>query len=96
MSKKKEIFVLLFRQILSYNAVINMVMGARGLGKTYGAKRMVIKNMLEKGEQFIYLRRYRPELKGCKTFFADISHEFPEYEFRVHGNEAQYRGASPR
>ena len=94
MSKKKKFSYYSFDRILSYNAVINMVMGARGLGKTYGAKRMVIKNSLEKGEQFIYLRRYKPELKGCKTFFADIAHEFPDYEFRVHGTEAQYRGFS--
>ena len=95
MSKKKQFSYYSFDKILSYNAVINMVMGARGLGKTYGAKRMVIKNALEKHEQFVYLRRYKPELKGCKTFFADIAYEFPEYEFRTRGMEAQYRGPFP-
>ena len=44
MSKRKKFSYYSFNKILSYNAVINMVMGARGLGKTYGAKRMVIKN----------------------------------------------------
>lgn len=66
-----------------------MVMGARGLGKTYGAKKIVIKNAINKGQQFIYLRRYKTELKGRDSFFADIQHEFPNEEFRVVGQYAQ-------
>lgn len=80
-----------FGRVLSYNAVINMIMGARGLGKTYGAKKIVIKNAIERGEEFIYLRRYRPELKNRDNFFSDIAHEFPGYEFRVNGPRAEYR-----
>ena len=80
-----------FGRVLSYNAVINMIMGARGLGKTYGAKKIVIKNAIERGEEFIYLRRYKPELKNRDNFFSDIAHEFPGYEFRVNGPRAEYR-----
>ena len=78
-----------FSKVLSYNGVFNMVMGARGLGKTYGAKKIVIKNAIEKGQQFIYLRRYKTELKGRNSFFADIQQEFPGEEFRVEGPYAQ-------
>lgn len=43
--------------------------------------------------QFIYLRRYKEELQMAQqTFFADYAHEFPDWEFRVQGWEAQ---ASP-
>jgi predicted AAA+ superfamily ATPase len=35
-----------FKYVLSHNAVYNFVVGARGLGKTYGAKKMVIRNYL--------------------------------------------------
>ena len=78
-----------YTQVLSYNAVYNFIVGARGLGKTYGAKNLVIKKAIANSEQFIYLRRYKSELSGKSTFFDDIAHEFPKYLFRVFGNEAQ-------
>ena len=80
-----------FGKVLSYNATMNMIMGARGVGKTYGAKTIVMNNYAKRGEEFIYLRRYRSELKSVSNFFADIAHEFPEYEWRVVGHEAHCR-----
>lgn len=86
-----------FDPILSYNATYNFVVGARGLGKTYGAKKLVIKSAIKshiasggkETRQFIYLRRYKPELKAASSLFADIFHEFPEWEFRYEGDEFQ-------
>lgn len=78
-----------FDRIYSYNAAYNFVIGARGLGKTYGAKKRVVNNFIRNGEQFIYLRRYKTELAGRGTFFADLAHEFPDHHLRVHGNLAQ-------
>jgi len=76
--------------ILSRNGTYNGVIGARGLGKTFGCKRRCIKDALERGRQFILLRRYKEELAEARaTFFADIQHEFPEWEFRVFGRNAQ-------
>lgn len=89
MSKKLSYYD--YGPVLSRNAVINMVMGARGLGKTYGAKKIVIKDFISHGNQFIYLRRYKEEQRSKFTFFSDIAHEFPEWEFRVNGNEAQMK-----
>lgn len=44
--------------------------------------------------QFVYLRRYKEELELAKaTFFADIEHKWPAWDFRVTKWEAQ---ASPR
>lgn len=78
-----------FDRVFSYNAGYNFIVGARGLGKTYGAKQHVIRNAIRKGEQFIYLRRYKSEIKGAHTFFADIQHEFPEWDLRVNGSFAE-------
>lgn len=72
---------------LSYNALFNFIVGNRGGGKTYGAKKYVISNFIKKSEQFIYLRRYKQELKRIKTFFADVSQEFENIEFDVKGKE---------
>ena len=79
-----------FGRVLSFNAVFNFIAGARGLGKTYGAKTLVIRRAIRTSEQFIYLRRYGTELAGVKqTFFSDVEHQFPDYDFRSLGSNAQ-------
>ena len=50
-----------YDQLWSRNGTFNFVTGARGLGKTYGAKLFCIRNALRNGDQFIYLRRYNTE-----------------------------------
>lgn len=75
-----------FDKIYSYNATFNFLVGQRGVGKTYGAKLKVLRKAVKSGEQFIYMRRYKEELAtSAKTFFADIEHEFPDYDFRTNG-----------
>lgn len=78
-----------FTKVLSYNGTYNFLVGARGLGKTYGAKLRAMKNYLRSGEEFVYLRRFKTELATRTTFFDDIAHEFPGHDFRVNGSLAQ-------
>lgn len=68
---------------LSRNRLFNFVIGPRGAGKTYGAKKRVIKNFLKDGSQFVYLRRYETEMPNAqmRNFFSDVSQEFPGIEF---------------
>lgn len=82
------------QRLLGYNGTFNFVVGGRGLGKTYNFKRRAIRNFIKRGEQFIYLRRYKSELHARNTFFADIASEFPDYDFRINGNTAQVAPAS--
>lgn len=83
--------------LLSRNGVYNFLTGARGLGKTYGAKRLAIRRWIRKRDEFIYLRRYEDEMKKSRdTFFDDIAYEFPEWDFRVHGNQFQSAPVSTR
>jgi len=80
-----------FDKVYSMNARYNFVVGARGVGKSYGKKVKGIKAGIEKGHEFIYLRRYKEELKSAKTaFFADIGAGFEDYDFRVEKHYAQY------
>lgn len=68
-------------QTLSYNCLFNMVIGSRGCGKTYAAKKRAIKQFIEKGYQFVYLRRYKEELdETAENYFNDIivNNEFPD------------------
>ncbi len=73
-----------YNKIMSYNAMLNFLVGERGVGKTYGAKKMVINNFIKKNEKFVYIRRYDNELKiGVSEFFKDIStnNEFKNLSF---------------
>lgn len=79
-----------FNRILSFNAQYNYIAGARGIGKTYGAKLKATKDSILKGHEFIYLRRYKTEIKAAKmTFFDDYTEKFPDYDFQVSGDFAQ-------
>lgn len=86
-----------FDRLLSYNAILNFCAGGRGMGKTYDAKKRSVRKAIRKGEQFIYLRRYKEEMQiARRTFFADFAHEFPDYDFRVSGWEAQMASVETR
>lgn len=81
-------------RILSYNCLYNFIIGNRGGGKSFGAKEFCIRKAIEsEGKiQFLYLRRTEVELKKAKSkFFEDIVSEnkFPDYSFRVKGDEFQ-------
>lgn len=83
-------------KLYSYNGIYNFLVGARGLGKTYGCKVKAISRAIKHGEQFVYLRRYKTELTAKTSFFADCAHEFTDHDFRVHGDLAQMSHASLR
>lgn len=87
--KKPEIDVSMFWDIgrtLTYNSLINVIVGNRGGGKTYGAKKQAITNFIKRREQFGYIRRYKDDLKDpIAHFFDDIAPAFPEYEFKTKG-----------
>ena len=66
---------------LTYNCLFNFIIGNRGSGKTYGAKKRAVKQFLDKGYQFVYLRRYKEELdETAESYFNDIivNGEFPD------------------
>lgn len=66
---------------LTYNCLFNFIIGSRGCGKTYAAKKRAIKQFKDKGYQFVYLRRYKEELdETAESYFNDIivNNEFPD------------------
>lgn len=85
-----------FTRLLSCNAVINMAVGGRGIGKSYGAKKLAIDAWIKNRSMFIYLRRFTEELIARDTFFADIQHEYPDWDFRANGNTFEAAPASDR
>ena len=73
----------IYDRIISYNALLNMLHGERGVGKSYGAKKFVTQDFLNHENEFAYIRRYDNELKKAlpkyPDFFSDITtnNEFP-------------------
>lgn len=69
---------------LSYDAPITMVIGARGIGKTYGIRKQAIKDFLKNGERFVEICRFREELKIMeRNYFDRVGKEFPNYVFKI-------------
>ena len=72
------------KRTLTHNSLINVILGNRGGGKTFGAKMLCIDNFIKKGEQFGYIRRYKDDLKEpMQQFFKDIEYKYPDYEFKT-------------
>ena len=70
---------------LTYNCLFNFIIGNRGSGKSYAAKKRAVKLFLDKGHQFVYLRRFRDELsETAEAYFNDIilNNEFPDVDIR--------------
>lgn len=83
MTNKKDIYWNL-NKTLTYNYLINVIVGNRGGGKSYGAKKWGIDNFLKRGEQFGYIRRYKDEGdEPVVQFFEDIKDKYPDYEFKT-------------
>ena len=80
------------RRTLTHNMLINVVVGNRGGGKSYGAKQWAIDNFIKKKEQFGYVRRYKDDLKKpMEQFFKDILWEYLDFEFKVDGDKFYIR-----
>ena len=77
-------------RILSYgSAFLYFLIGERGCGKTFSCCRFVTKEFIKKGHQFVYLRRYKSDLKkSTPTFFNSLiaNNEFPDHELVTKGN----------
>ena len=79
-----------YSKILTYNAFINFLIGERGVGKTYGASKFVTGRFINKGEEFVYIRRYKSELaKSVPEFFKALinNEEFPDHKLSVKGSK---------
>lgn len=73
-------------RILSFNRIFNFIMGTRGGGKSFSAKKYVITKFLKKGKQFIYVRRRDTDIQStAPTYFDDIALLFQDHTFKYKG-----------
>ena len=80
--------------LLGRNKIMNIVIGQRGCGKTFQAKKWAVKKFIETGKEFIWVRRYKTELKSLQSFFDDIVSEgyFDSHSLEVKGKTAYIDG----
>lgn len=77
-----------YHKIISYNALLNFLIGEAGVGKTFGATKFVIDQFLKKDEEFAYIRRYKKELISAVPKFFDGMKDkniFPNHSFSTKG-----------
>ena len=80
-----------WNKTLSYDADVTMVVGSRGIGKTYGLRLQFIRDFLKDGSRFCELVRHKNELADfSSTYFNRIieNDEFPGYVFRSDSRHA--------
>lgn len=76
---------------LARDADITMVIGARGIGKTYGIRLQFIRDYIRKKWRFVELVRYKNELQDfTSTYFQKIdeNEEFDGYMFKTTSRHA--------
>lgn len=83
-----------YDKLISYNAYLNFVIGERGVGKTFNAKKFAIKDYVNNDNQFIYLRRFKTELdKASSQFFTDLQANgfYEDHVFSVKKDKGIYQ-----
>ena len=55
----------------SPNTHVFNIIGQGGVGKSYSVKRFILLDFFEKGNQFVYVRRWTTELEQLDTVFSD-------------------------
>ena len=78
--KEKNNIFLDVNDILKYDCIVNMVYGARGIGKTYGFLKYAIQYYKQTGKGTIYLRRYKDELREFESILNPI---FENEDFEI-------------
>lgn len=71
---------------------MNFIIGHRGVGKSYGFKKWCLDDFIKNGKQFMWVRRYKTELKKIKDgkntiFYDDIRHLYPNHKIDIKGND---------
>lgn len=79
-----------WEKTLSYDADVTMVIGARGVGKTFGLRRQFIRDYLRHEWRFVEVTRYKNELSGVSDGYFNRLEKLPEFKDYVFRTDARY------
>lgn len=80
-----------WNKTLSYDAPLNLIITARGKGKTYGIRKQAIKDYLKDGSRFVEIVRYKAQVSETADGYfnkLESNNEFPGYIFKTQGDKA--------
>lgn len=72
---------------LSHNCLFTFFQSMRGPGKTFWGKCWAFSDFIKNSKQFLWIRRYRTELKELKNFPAQVAYKFEGHEIVQKGFE---------
>lgn len=79
-----------WEKTISYDAEITMVIGARGIGKTFGIRKKAIQLYLNKGYRFVEVCRYKNELDDMTRGYFDRLSKLPEFNGYYFRSDTRY------
>ena len=79
-----------WHKTLSYDADVTMVIGARGVGKTFGIRTQCIRDWIKDGSRFVEVVRYKNELSGVSDGYFNRTGEQPEFGKYIFRTDARY------
>lgn len=79
-----------WERTLSYDADVTMVVGARGLGKTFGLRKQFIRDYKKDGSRFVEVVRYKNELSGVSDGYFGRLEELDENSDYVFKTDTRY------
>ena len=91
MSVEKELGYFDWNQIFGRDKLVNIIMAARGRGKTYGLRKQCVRDFLKHGVCFVEICRTLDECEEVsKDYFAklELNGEFPDRIFKTSKNRA--------
>lgn len=74
---------------LSYDADVTMVIGNRGIGKTFGLRKHCVSKFIKNGYRFVEICRYKNELSDVADGYFDKLARLPEFEDYTFKTDAQ-------
>ena len=70
-------------EVFARDKKVNVVVGARGIGKTFGMRLQLIRDYIKRGQRSIEIVRYKEDIKYMVSSYHErIEPFFPDYEFR--------------
>lgn len=82
------------KDLLPYEADITIVIGARGMGKTYSTRRYMVEDYIRHGIRFAEIVRSDKEIRRITSGYFDklvLNKEFKDYEFKATGHTMYVR-----
>lgn len=79
-----------WHKTLTYDADVTMVIGPRGVGKTFGLRMQCIRDFLKDGSRFVEVVRFKTELSGVADGYFNRLQDMPDFDGYLFKTDARY------